>query len=381
MEISRDILTQVTILDISLILMYIIGVFVLAQKFRSISVKFIRLFMLIGIAHLLFTFVYYFYTLGDVADTIGYYRRVMYQYDSWGETFGQGTTFIYFTLYPLVKYIGLTYFGSFFVYSFFGLLGYYYLLKILIKISDESWSPWFYLLLMPNIHFWTVAIGKDSLIFFGISLLAYIYFLNKKWYYYILPVLLIGFVRLHILILIILALGFALLFLNKKIKTFYKVIFAFFTIATVYLLFPLLISRLGFSMDESLFDQLEMLENKKMLGGSSVNLVGENIFIKWFSYVFRPFFFDSHNSFTLISSFENSIWVVLFIVLFKNFRKKLQEQFRHIYWFTFFAIFTITIPSAFILINLGIAVRQKTMVIPFLFMVFFLTIFKLEKIK
>ena len=170
MEISREILTRVTILDISVILMYIIGIVALAQKFRDVSTKFIRLFLFIGITHLFFTFVYYFYTLNNVADSIGYYRRVLYLYDSWGETFGQGTTFIYFTLYPLVKYIGLTYFGSFFIYSFFGLLGYYFLLKILIKISGGTWSPIFFLMLMPNLHFWTVAIGKDSLIFFGISL-------------------------------------------------------------------------------------------------------------------------------------------------------------------------------------------------------------------
>ena len=208
MEISREILTRVTILDISVILMYIIGIVALAQKFRDVSVRFVRLFALVGITHLFFTFVYYFYTLNNVADSIGYYRRVLFLFDNWGETFGQGTTFIYFTLYPLVKFLGLTYFGSFFVYSFFGLLGYYYLLKILIGISNVKFTKWFYLLLLPNIHFWSVAIGKDSLIFFGISFLAYLYFFRKKWFLYIFPILLVAFIRLHVLFFILLAFGF-----------------------------------------------------------------------------------------------------------------------------------------------------------------------------
>ena len=120
MEISREILTRVTILDISVILMYIIGIVALAQKFRDVSVKFVRLFALVGITHLFFTFVYYFYTLNNVADSIGYYRRVLYLFDNWGDTFGQGVNFIYFTLYPLIKFFGLSYFGSFFFYSFVG---------------------------------------------------------------------------------------------------------------------------------------------------------------------------------------------------------------------------------------------------------------------
>lgn len=372
MEISREILTRVTILDISMILMYIIGIVALAQKFRNVSVKFVRLFTLIGIAHLFFTFVYYFYTLNNVADSIGYYRRVLFLFNSWGETFGQGTTFIYFTLYPLVKFLGLTYFGSFFVYSFFGLLGYFYLLKVLIGIADATFTKWFYLLLLPNIHFWSVAIGKDSLIFFGINLLAYLYFFKKKWFLYIIPILLVAFIRLHVLFFILLAFGFTQLFLNKKLKLFYKIAASLFLLIALYVLFPFLMARVGFTETESLIAQFEALETTKVEGGTSIDMSNQNLLVKWLSYMFRPLFFDANSPLLLISSVENSLWLLIFINIFRRIRTKINYLHKSFFWFSFLSIFTLSIPSAYILINLGIAVRQKTMVFPFIIIVFFI---------
>ena len=372
MEISREILTRVTILDISVILMYIIGIVALAQKFRNVSVKFVRLFTLIGIAHLFFTFVYYFYTLNNVADSIGYYRRVLFLFNSWGETFGQGTTFIYFTLYPLVKFLGLTYFGSFFVYSFFGLLGYFYLLRVLIGIADATFTKWFYLLLLPNIHFWSVAIGKDSLIFFGISFLAYLYFFRKKWFLYIFPILLVAFIRLHILFFILLAFGFTQLFLNKRLKLFYKIAASFFLLIALYFLFPFLMARVGFTETESLIAQFEALETTKVEGGTSIDMSNQNLLVKWLSYMFRPLFFDANSPLLLISSVENTLWVLIFLNIFRRIRSKINYLYKSFFWFSFLSIFTLSIPSAYILINLGIAVRQKTMVFPFIIIVFFI---------
>lgn len=372
MEISREILTRVTILDICVILMYIIGIVALAQKFRNVSGKFVRFFALIGIAHLFFTFVYYFYTLDNVADSVGYYRRTLYWFDSWGETFGQGTTFIYFTLYPLIKYFGLTYFGSFFIYSFIGLFGFYYLIKVLIDIVKESWNKWFYLLLLPNLHFWTVATGKDSLIFFGISLLTFVSYFQKSWRNYLFPILFIGFVRSHILLFILIAFGFSQLLLNKKIKLAMKIVVFIVSLGAFYLLFPIVLDRIGFVDNESILSQLESLESQKMEGTTSIDMTDENIIIKWLSYMFRPFFYDAKGVLAFLASVENLIWVVLFIKIFYNTRNKFSAAFKNFYWFCFFAIFFVTIPTAYILVNLGIALRQKMMVFPFIIIILFM---------
>ncbi|SRX75859.1 hypothetical protein AEQU3_02856 [Aequorivita antarctica] len=379
MEISREILTRVTILDISLILMYIVGIVALARKFRSVSIKFVRLFTLIGALHLLFTFLYYYLTLDNVADAIGYYRRVIYLYDSWNETFGQGTTFIYFTLYPLVKFFGLSYFGAYFIYSFLGLLGFYYLLNVLINITDKNWSNWFYILLLPNAHYWTVGIGKDSLMFFGISFLVYLYFFRKKWFLYIFPLLLVAFIRLHTLFFILTAFGATQILLNKKIKISTKILVFVFLGGILFMLFPFLMARVGFVDTESILSQFEDLAGQKIEGGSSIYMGDKTLIVKWLSYMFRPLFYDVFNILSLIVSFENALWLIFFFKIFKNLRKKIQLKYQEVYWFTFSAVFFITIPAAYLLYNLGIAVRQKTMIIPFLFILVFLSIFRLKK--
>lgn len=379
MEISREILTRVTILDISVILLYIIGIVALAQKFRSVSVKFVRFFALIGIAHLFFTFVYYFYTLNNVADLIGYYRRVLYLFDNWGETFGQGDNSIYLTLYPLVKFFGLTYFGAFFIYSFFGLLGFFYLFKVLIEITSRQWSNWFYILLLPNIHFWTVAIGKDSLIFFGISLLSYLYFFQRRLIFFLFPLLLIGLVRLHILFFILVSFGAMQILLNRKLSISAKFFVFIILGGAFYLLFPFLMERVGFVDTESIISQFEDLAGQQIEGGSSIYMGDKPLGIKWISYMFRPFFYDTYNILSIIVSMENIVWVMIFIIMIKTIFKKIEQSYRDLYWFCFFSIFFITIPAAFLLYNLGIAIRQKTMIVPFLFILLFLIQFKTQK--
>lgn len=359
--------------------MYIVGIVALARKFRSVSIKFVRLFTLIGVLHLLFTFFYYYLTLDNVADAVGYYRRVLYLYDSWGETFGQGTTFIYFTLYPLVKFFGLSYFGSYFIYSFLGLLGFYYLLNVLINITDKKWSNWFYILLLPNAHYWTVGIGKDSLIFFGISFLVYLYFFKKKWFLYIFPLLLVAFIRLHTLFFILTAFGATQILLNKKIKISTKILVFVLLGGILFLLFPFLMARVGFLDTESILSQFEDLAGQKIEGGSSIYMGDKTLLVKWLSYMFRPLFYDVFNVLSLIVSFENALWLAFFYKIFKNSRKKIQVKYQEFYWFTFSAVFFITIPAAYLLYNLGIAVRQKTMIIPFLFILMFLSIFRLKK--
>ncbi|MCD7914412.1 MAG: hypothetical protein LUG96_03560 [Tannerellaceae bacterium] len=152
----------------------------LSEKIKAKSYAYYYLFLMIGIEHLLFTYVYYAYSLSNVVDSTGYYRNVYYIYHSWSETVGLGTAFINFTLYPLVHFFRLSYFGCFFVYSFLGLLGFYYLISIAAGIYNFQWTKLLLVLLLPNLHFWTVGLGKDSLIFFAICKIIYNVFYSKK---------------------------------------------------------------------------------------------------------------------------------------------------------------------------------------------------------
>jgi hypothetical protein len=166
------------------------------------------------------------------------------------------------------------------------------------------------------------------------------------------------------------------LLLNKRIKVVHKVLIFLLLGFTFYALFPFLMQRVGFVDTESIISQIEDLETRKSQGETTIDMSGENLLVKWVSYLFRPFFYDAKNFLSIVSSLENVVWVLIFIKIFKNFRRSIINSYRNIYWFSLFSIFTITVPGAYLLYNLGIAVRQKTMVVPFLFVVFFLTLYK-----
>tara|TARA_R110000850_G_C9861050_1_gene456290 strand:+ start:42 stop:485 length:444 start_codon:yes stop_codon:yes gene_type:complete len=131
-------------------------------------------------------------------------------------------------------------------------------------------------------------------------------------------------------------------------------------------------ARVGFTETESLIAQFEALETTKVEGGTSIDMSNQNLLVKWLSYMFRPLFFDANSPLLLISSVENSLWVLIFLNIFRRIRTKINYLYKSFFWFSFLSIFTLSIPSAYILINLGIAVRQKTMVFPFIIIVFFI---------
>ena len=382
MEISKSILTQINLLDIAILLFYLLGVAYLSKKFLKISAKFFNLFIIIGLFHFAFTLLYYYYTLSNVSDSVGFYRRALYVFENWSDAFGQGSFFIYFILYPLIHYLGISYFGLFFLFSFLGLTGFYFLYKIVININSYKWSNLYYLLLLPNVHFWTVAIGKDSLIYFAICWLLYNYYFQKKWRYFLIPILIIGLVRIHILVFITIAFLITLFFLNKKIKIVNKVILVSIISGIIYAASSIILQRVGIQEIQDIGSRLEELQFINQGGGSSVNMADENILIKWLAFLFRPFFFEAHNIFGLIVSIENIVWVAIFLKIFFNIRTKLKvNKIKLFYWASFISVFAISIPSAYILTNLGIAIRLKIMIFPFILVVFFIIHNNINSIK
>jgi len=364
----KHILTQHTLLDVAVLLLYLYGILLLARKFREIHPRYLRFFLLIGVEHLFFTFSYYYYSLGNVADSVGYYRTVYFLTDSWKDVFGQGTLFIYFTLYPLIKVLHLTYLSCFLVYSFIGLLGFYYLLKMAIHINNNHWSNWYYILLLPNLHFWTNALGKDSLIFYGIAGITYCLYFKKKWISFLFPVLVVGFVRIHVLFFILIALAINYFILSKKFRTGQRILMAAVFILSIYLLFPFFAQRVGLSEENSLEERIEQMQNVNQAGTTSVNMADSNLLVRWNSYFFRPFFYDAHNMLAMVASMENVAWIIMFIfILLYTKRNWFYLKQNPFFIFCLLAIFIVSFPSVLILTNLGIALRQKMMVFPFVF--------------
>jgi hypothetical protein len=368
--ISVNPLSDTSLSDSIVILLYIVYVISLSKKLsNTYNVSVVKLFVLISVEHIALTIFYYITTLTGGGDSTAYFNHAM-EAESWLDTIGSASKAVEFMVYPLIHYLNLSYLGCFFIFSGIGLTAYFMLLKIGLNLTSNGDRKWLWILLLPNLHFWTVAIGKDVLMFYAICLLLHTRYFNKHWAWQVLAAFLVGVIRIHILASIIMAYVTGLVLLRKKVKLVVKIFVVAVVVGTALFALPIIAERVGFGSrgEESISEYIERTQGYNQFGDSSVYLGDSNILVKMFSYFFRPLFFDAHNSLALISSIENVAWVVIFFYLLKRWKPQNNKiQIPPIYWFAFIAIFTVSIPLAMVLNNLGIAVRQKTMVFPFIF--------------
>ena len=279
---------------------------------------------------------------------------------------GQSGKFIVFLTYPLVHFCLLSYIGCMYVFSFIALFGWFFLLKTIYSVVNGAWFKCFYLLLLPQLHYWTCALGKDSLIFWGICMVVYAWYFHKSLIYYCLPCIVIGYIRSPVLMLLIVA--FAVSFLIKsRVSVFIKVIFCAGMLVGGIAFMPMVEERLGgtdISSINSLQTYIESQEAYNQIGGGAVDMQGANIFVKIFSYLFRPLFFDARNVLQLEASFENIAWLFMFVFIIKHFRLK------YLFWFPTLAFLLMWVAQGSVLNNLGIAMRQKIMFFPMFYLLF-----------
>ncbi|MCH2490726.1 MAG: hypothetical protein MK211_11310 [Flavobacteriales bacterium] len=229
------------------------------------------------------------------------------------------------------------------------------------KILGISLFPTF--LFLPNLHFWTAGIGKDTLLFLCIALFAYSVGNIRKRIIGIIVSVLIGFtVRPHIVLFLVVAFGIAYA-LAGNLKGYQKVF--------IFVLFLLGFSSIfNYVVD---FVQLENIElntiqnftekKARNLGGgagSAVDLNNYSYPFKVFTFLYRPLFFDAMNVLGLVASFENLLWLIFSIKLFKsNLRNGFKNASVQIKGLCVFFIIG-ACSFSLILGNLGIILRQKT---------------------
>jgi hypothetical protein len=328
--------------------------------------------------HLLFCFIYWYYSLFNSADSINYYYSVYYSSSSnWFSLFGFGTQFIKFFLYPFIKYLHLSYFSCFLVFNFFGFLGiflFYITLRKKIFHHLKLRKLLNLLLFIPGLNFWSTAIGKDSLIIFGLGLFFYA-FANQKIKWIILSFVIILLVRPYMLFFILTALGLAFLFSKVKKGLIFK-------IGGLLLVFIVFVGFKNMIFDYVGLDFLQNISTTEVVsnytdyrqsvssrGGSAVKIAEYNLISRIFTYLFRPLFFDVKNLMMLVVSFENLFYLVLVLpMLFsRNFYRFLFKNKDLYFRFHLFFFLIVLLVFSSMTGNLGIAVRQKTMIMFSLF--------------
>ncbi len=328
--------------------------------------------------HTIFIFIYYNTASTSLTDSGIYwllYTVTITTYDHWWQYFGTSTDFLQFINYGLIKFLGFNFFSGFLLYGFLGFVGILQLYHSLKYYTDTSLSfkgikLWILILFLPNMHFWTAAIGKDSSSFFCISLII---FYISKYQIFNMRVLIFGallfMVRPHIAIFLFSGLGAALI-ISGKIPTGRKLLYTTIGAITIPIMIFYTLSNVNLdtesveSIQEDFNSKADALGNK---AGSSIPMTSYPISYKYFTVFFRPALYDINNTNTAIIAIENSFHLLMIIIAVKlRFRNKtaIPFQIRGILYFS------LIVGSfyAFRLGNLGIIIREKNMFAPFLFL-------------
>ena len=368
---TLSIYSEINILDYVLILLYVLYILKQFSVYTKINRKISVFSLVMGLLHFIITFASYGFILGSVADAKHYYSESMSITD-WGLSYlSNGTSFIIFLNYMLVQWFHLSFLGCFLVFSFISYLGCLKLFEVIIDLTDRNYNVSYLLLLLIGTHFWTVSLGKDSLMFYSMCCLCYNIYFDKPKSHYILPLLLIGLIRLHVLIFVLVGGGVSYVFTNKKIKIQTKFIFVGLVLGALLVLIPFFLKEIAVTNFSDIEGKLQNSMNANLEGGAGVDMKDSNLIVKWFSYMFRPFIFEARNPMFLVSALENLVWLYIFFIIIKGlFFDKIKTN--YILWSYIGIILACTLPLAYTLANFGISMRQKIMIFPFFLILFFI---------
>lgn len=323
--------------------------------------------------HLLLGTYYCFFIQGDA---IGYWRiPKAYNMDTFREGLfnGEGTMFMYAFNFMFSNVLNMSYLSNTLLYSLFGFMGLTFFYMVVVKtipynkiISGYVLFPLIFFL--PNLHFWSAGVGKDTTLFLCIGMFTYgIMKPVTRIPLLVISMLLAMAIRPHIVLFLMAGFGLAYIF-GGKVSVFQRVLFSGVLIGVGLAILP---SVMEFAKIEEAsaegFDKFA--EGKAALlsrasSGSAIDVSGMPFPLKVLTFWFRPFFFDVRNLNGLIASIENLIFVIVFV---KAMRSKPLTAFRKAPFVIKGLVFFLILGSfAFSqsLGNVGIMIRMRNMFLP-----------------
>ncbi len=342
--------------------------------------------------HVLTTIGFYFVTNNGGGDAWGYWWAGGKL--SWEAAVpllfeAKGTYFMHGFNYFFSGYFGLGFFANTCVYSFLGFWGLLYFYRIAYeqvplnsKFQNIKLFP--FLFYIPMLHFWSSGIGKDTLLFWSIGMFAYgLLNIPKRFVLIAFGFLFAYAVRPHIAFLLIAAFGAAYI-LDERTSMGKRLFLGVIMLAGSIAILPTVMDYVKIeeisveSVTDYADDRAELLSRSHT--GSSVDISGYPPPLKWFTFLFRPLFFDINGIPALVASFENLLLLLLF---FKVMRSNPVEAFRKapfvIKGLTLFLILGTVIMSG-ALGNLGVMIRMRNMFLPGM-MIYFLWVLSYAQVR
>ena len=330
--------------------------------------------------HALLFFAYYGYTLFNSSDSKFYYEKVIRDFrgETWLSFYGTSTTFIEFIAYPFIKYLNFSYEAVMALFSWFGYLGFVFF-YIFFKENIRFKHTWMgfdlvtLIFFLPNLHFWSASLGKGSIIFFALGLYFYgISKLKRRWIAAMFAGVLIYHIRPHILLVILISSTIGFVFSTKGLGFIWRVAFVLVASVALYFIYQDVLSMVGVNDDELLTEGLDMSHRASELGkaSSGVDISNYSLPMQLFTFIYRPLFVDAPGVLGILVSFENVFYLLMTFWLLKSWKGFTYIIRADLLAKTcFFSFFTVSLALAQVSGNLGIAMRQKSQVMPLLLFV------------
>ena len=323
--------------------------------------------------HLLIGVYYCFFIQGD---GIGYWRvpknysLVMF---TEGLINGEGTMFMYAFNYIFSNILNMSYLSNTLMFSLFGFMGITLFYAIAVKTIPFNTVQWGYALFplvffMPNLHFWSAGVGKDTTLFLCIAMFAYGVMNPLKRIPLIAISLLLSLaIRPHITLFLLIGFGVAYI-MGGKVLVWQRIVFSVVMLAGGLAILP---SVMEFAkIEEASAAGFEQFANAKAdvlsraSTGSAIDISAYPFPLKVFTFWFRPLFFDVRNINGLVASVENLALLVLFCnAMFKSPLKAFKAAPFVIKGLVLFLLVG-TLAFSQSLGNVGIMIRMRNMFLP-----------------
>ncbi len=352
-------------IGITFLVSYVVG------KNLNISGSFIGILYL---WHLIFMLVYLWFVSDYGGDIIGYWNdSFTNRYD-----FTPGTKFVVSLVKIFSVLLGFDFISTNIIFMSFGVFAILLLTRIYFDIFQNlSLKCQIFpivIVFFPSLSYWSSSIGKDGLALLSCTLSLY-YFsqINKRFIIIFLALLIMVFIRAYVALPMALAITITFFFILNK--SFHKIL-TLFGLALIFLLGLIFLPKvLGLSDDFSfyninlqfIFNLFESRKNYNLDGISSYNIINFSILEMILTFMYAPIFVNSLGIFGMLASIENLILICFLLLSFlglKHYRFHIKNP-SFIYSFIFFNIMILMF--SYTTTNMGIAMRQKTMLLPFYF--------------
>lgn len=323
--------------------------------------------------HLLMGVYYCFFIQGDA---IGYWRvPKAYSFETFQEGLfnGEGTMFMYAFNFLFSNLLNMSYLANTLLYSLFGFMGITFFYMIVVKTIPYNKIMYGYILFpllffLPNLHFWSAGVGKDTTLFLCIGM--FVYGVMKpviRIPLIVISVLLAMAIRPHIVLFLMVSFGLAYI-LGGKISVFQRVIFSTILLGVGLAILP---SVLEFAkIEEASAESFEQFADAKAsvlsrgTTGSAIDVSAYPLPLKILTFLFRPFFFDVRNLNGLIASIENLVLVIIFIKAMRTSPLKALIKAPFVIKGLVFFLIVGTLAFSQSMGNVGIMIRMRNMFLP-----------------